>query len=198
MSNELPGQKRPKEEQEKTLDQKVEGPKHEDPQKPAEESVEVRKKETKEMPRLKIEDVVAPLRGLSSAFGERMDQRLNPLLDEQGVSNLRAGALMIESLEGRKGFDEEAFRIGFGRVLHGLEAIGSRRELQVRESEDNLSKLMSRLRGIEDGVSSLRNQLAGLGEETQGVTKILARIEEVSAEKRRAIGRKREAFRDLR
>lgn len=198
MSNELPGQKRPKEEQEKTPDQNVEESKREDIQKPAGESVEVKKKETKEMPRIKIEDVMAPLRGLSSAFGERMDQRLNTLLDEQGVSNLRAGALMIESLEGRKGFDEEAFRMGFGRVLRGLEAIGSRRELQVRENEDNLSKLMSRLRGIEDGVSSLRNQLAGLGEETQGVTKILARIEEVSAEKRRAIGRKREAFRDLR
>lgn len=196
MSSELPQQKRP--EEEKIVDQKVEGPKREDPQKPAEESTEVRKKEIKETPMLKIEDVMAPLRGLSSAFGERMDQRLNTLLDEQGVSNLRAGALMIESLEGRKGFDEEAFRMGFGRVLRGLEAIGSRRELQVRENEDNLSKLMSRLRGIEDGVSSLRNQLAGLGEETQGVTKILARIEDVSAEKRRAIGRKREAFRELR
>lgn len=198
MSNESLKQKSPEEKQGETLDQKIEEKKLESAPRVVEESTEVRKKETKETPMLKIEDVMAPLRGLSSAFGERMDQRLNTLLDEQGISNLRAGALMIESLQGRKGFDEEAFRMGFGRVLRGLEAIGSRRELQIRESEENLSKLMSRLRGIEDGVSLIRHQLAGLGEETKAVTGILTRIEDVSAEKRRAIGRKREAFRDLR
>lgn len=145
----------------------------------------------------KWSELTSSVKGLVTALAKRESERLSPLIDFTGIGRLAGAVNQLESFIHKGNVRAEDFNTALRGIISGLEMIGKApRSSNKGEDEDNLSRIISKVKQLRNDIDTVRGKFSGNEEAIAGTSLVIRKLVDATEQAGNFVIRKRQAWRD--